>query len=389
MADQLTVHLKENALQDRCQSPYRKGYGTESALLKVKGDIGLALDVREGVLLVLPDLSAAFDTVDHNILIDRLKHRCGVTGTVRDWFRSYLSGRTQRVRIGEAHSKPTDLNIGVPQGPVMGPLLFSTYVRQVGDIARGHGVQFHGYADDTQMYMWFSPSGPDSLLNAIRTLERCIENIRNWMLANCLKINDDKTEFMVVVSRFYQPFVRRVGPTLRVGEALIRPKMRVRNLGVIFDAEGSVVSFVNQTVKTCYHHLKIISRIRRNLTSEACAAAVRALVLSRLDHANSLLVGVPKAVLQRLQVLQNNAARLIQDVSGRAHITPVLRDLHWLPIRQQIQHKLLSLTYRALNCAEAPKYLASALEWRRTTRQLGSSARQLVVPRTHRGAGDK
>ena len=181
------------------------------------------------------------------------------------------------------------------------------------------------------------------------------------MLANCLKINDDKTEFMVVVSRYYQPFVRRVGPMLRVGEALIRPKMRVRNLGVIFDAEGSVVPFVNQTVKTCYNHLKITSRIRCNLTSEACAAAVRALVLSRLDYANSLLVGAPEAVLQRLQVLQNNAARLIQGVSGRAHITPVLRDLHWLPIRQRIQHKLLSLTYRALNCAEAPKYTGQCI----------------------------
>ena len=92
-----------------------------------------------------------------------------------------------------------------------------------------------------------------------------------------------------------------------------------------------MVPFVNQTVKTIYHHLKIISRIRRNLTSEAGAAAVRALVLFRLDYANSLLVGAPEAVLQRLQVLQNNAARLIQGVSGRAHITPVLRDLHWLP----------------------------------------------------------
>ena len=151
-----------------------------------------------------------------------------------------------------------------------------------------------------------------------------------------------------------------------------------------------VVPFGNQTVKTCYHHLKIISRIRRNLTSEACAAAVRALVLPGLDYANSLLVGVPEAVLQRLQVLQNNATRLIQlGVSGRAHITPVLRDLHWLPTRQRIRHKLLSLTYRALNCTEAPKYLASALEWRRTTRQLRSSGRQLVVPRTRRGAVDR
>ena len=108
---------------------------------------------------------------------------------------------------------------------------------------------------------------------------------------------------MVLVSRYYQAMVKLLHPTLRVGEEHIQPKENMRNLGVIFNSEASMAPFVNKTVRTCYFHLKTISRIRPNLTKEACAAAVRALVLSRLDYANSLLVGVPEVVLQKLQVV--------------------------------------------------------------------------------------
>ena len=214
VADQLTVHLEENSLQDPCQSAYRKGHCTEAALLRVKGDTDLALDARDRVLLVLLDLSAALDTVDHNILIHRLEHRCGVIGTVRDWIRPYLSDRTQRVRIGEAHSKPTDLNRcfpGVRDGlsRVLYLYMCVRWETLQGDI---ESSSMDMQTIPMQRYTRFSPSDPDSLLNAIRTLERYIDDISNWVLANRLKISDDKTEFMVVVSRYYQPFVRRVGP---------------------------------------------------------------------------------------------------------------------------------------------------------------------------------
>ncbi len=386
-AGQLTEYLQDNGLYDPHQSAYRKGHGTETALLRVKSDIDLALDAGDGMLLVLLDLSAAFDTLDHSILLERLESCCGITGTARDWLKSYLSGRTQAVRIGETCSEPTELTIGVPQGSVLGPLLFSIYVQPLGNIVRRHGVCFHGYADDTQLYTRFSFRDPRGLQDAIRLLEECIEEVRNWMLANKLKINDGKTEFIVVVSRHHQSIIDQARPTLRVGDAIIQPKRKVRNLGVLIDAEGSMVPFINNTVRTCYFHLNTISRIRVNLTEEACAAAVRALVLSRLDYANSLLVGAPEAALQKLQVVQNNAARMISRVSRRAHITPVLRRLHWLPVRQRVKHKLMTLTYKAINSDVAPSYLG--LQWRRTTRQLRSSGQQLVVPRTFKRIGDR
>jgi hypothetical protein len=265
--------------------------------------------------------------------------------------------------------------------------LFTVYVQPLGDIIRRHGVQFQGYADDTQPYLRFSLQDPHGLQNAIHVLERCIEDIRKWMLENKLKLNNDKTEFLVVVSPHQQSAMERARPTLRVGESLVRPKVKVRNLGVMFDAHGSMVPFVNQTVKTCYFHLQSINRIRVNLTPGACAAAVRALVLSRLDYANSLLVGAPDGLLQKLQVVQNNAARMISRVSWRAHITPVLKQLHWLPVRQRVKHKLMSLTYNAINSDHSPAYLG--LQWRQNGRQLRSSGRQLEVPRTRKRIGDR
>ena len=147
-------------LYDRFQSAYRPGHSTESALLSIKSDIDLALDQGDGMLLVLLDLSAAFDTIDHSILIDRLDSCCGISGTAKDWLRSYLQDRTQTVVVGDAHSDPVNLNIGVPQGSVLGPLLFSIYILPLGDIVRSHGITHHGYADDTQLGLARTPFQP-------------------------------------------------------------------------------------------------------------------------------------------------------------------------------------------------------------------------------------
>ena len=181
----------------------------------------------------------------------------------------------------------------------------------MGDVARKHGVKFHGYADDAQFYLRFSPRDSRSLLNAIRTLGKCIDEVKKWMLANKLKLNDSKTEFIVFVNKHNQSFIQDRSLVLMVGETGIPPKMKVRNLGVIFDTESSMMPFINNTVSTCYFHLKTISLIKNNLTQEACAAAVRAMILSILDYANSLLVGAPEGMLDKLHVVQNNAAQVI------------------------------------------------------------------------------
>ena len=152
--------------------------------------------------LILLDLSAAFDTIDHDILLSRLKSRFVVTGVVLKWLGSYLKDRTQAVKIGVplsggSRSEFISLRSGIPQGSVLGPILFTIYTVPIGDICRRHQVEFHLYADDTQIYLSFRPSIPFSKHDCIARIKKCIEEIGIWMTQNLLKLNSDKMEFIL------------------------------------------------------------------------------------------------------------------------------------------------------------------------------------------------
>ena len=195
----LTEHMDHYNLADSHQSAYRAAHSTESALIKVKNDIMLSIDCKKAMLLVLLDLSAAFDTIDHKILVSRLSKRIGVSGTALDWFQSYLEGWTSRVEIAGNLSKPITANFGLPQGSVVGPIGYSIYTLPVGDIARDHGVNYHVYADDTQLYVSFDPSDPLELENGLTVLQNCIKDIRIWMSVNKLKLNESKLNSLLLL----------------------------------------------------------------------------------------------------------------------------------------------------------------------------------------------
>ena len=129
------------------------------------------------VVLALLDLSAAFDTIEHSILISRLETRFGVTGLALQWITSYLSDRTQQVVINGAISESAALLQGVPQGSVLGPILFTIYVSPLADIAKRFGMQYHFYADDSQLYVSFEPK--TNIVNILSRLEECILAFRN------------------------------------------------------------------------------------------------------------------------------------------------------------------------------------------------------------------
>ena len=154
--------MNDHNLHELMQSAYKKAHSTETALVEVQNDILLNLDQKRGVIVVLLDLSAAFDTIDHATLFHQLQNQRGVSRIALDWFKSYLSDRTQSVTINDTYSKPTRLLYGVPHGSVLGPLLCTICTLPFGGILREGGMSYHLYADDTQLYFSFEFDEPTS-----------------------------------------------------------------------------------------------------------------------------------------------------------------------------------------------------------------------------------
>ena len=165
----LTLHLSTFNSLSTFQSAYHPSYSTESALLRIQNDLLLAIDQQKVSALVLLDLSAAFDTIDHNILLTRLSSYFGITGSALDLLTSYLLNHTQSVRIGSHISSSSPLTTGIPQGSVLGPLLFTLYTTPLSHIISDTGLSFHFYADDTQLYVSFSAKDCASYLSCLST----------------------------------------------------------------------------------------------------------------------------------------------------------------------------------------------------------------------------
>jgi aerobic-type carbon monoxide dehydrogenase small subunit (CoxS/CutS family) len=338
---QLRTYLSHHNLLEPFQSAYRKGHSTETALIRVQNDILCSLGNQHVVLLVLLDLSAAFDTVDHRHLLSILEE-LGIQGSALQWFASYLLNRSQIVNIDGAKSEPKLLNCGVPQGSVLGPTLFTIYTTSLGHLLRQHGISYHLYADDTQLYLTCKPEEVDC---AVEKLEDIIASVQSWMCKHHLKLNSDKTEFLVISSK---PVSKKLKPVhMNINSHIIEPTSMARNIGVIMDSHMSMESHVSSICKAAYFHIRNISRLKKYLDKDSLETIIHAFISSKLDYCNSLLCGISAAQLSRLQRIQNVAARILTGTPKSDHITPVLSSLHWLPIDQRIKFKIITLVHKA------------------------------------------
>lgn len=331
-------------------------------------------------IFVMLDLSAAFDTIDHKTLLNRLEHHFGVAGKPLELVTSYLRDRYQTVTIDGKLSKPVLMEYSVPQGSVLGPKFFTMYTKPVGAICKKHGLSHHFYADDSQLYLSFKPTSVVTRTEAIRRVESCLNEIVSWMNNNMLKLNADKTEVIFFTSQNNEKHIETI--TVKIGDAEIKPSECVRNLGAFLDSKMNMDKHINTVCRSGYTQLRQIGHIRKYLTTDATKSLVNSLVTSRLDYCNALLSGVPKTLLGRLQTLQNTAARIITRTSRYEHITPVLKELHWIPVSHRVEFKILVITYKALH-DQSPGYIKDMLEVYQPARNLRSqNTNQLVVPRT-------
>ena len=243
---------------------------------------------------------------------------------------------------------------------------------------RRHGLSFHLYADDTQLYLTFRPSPIGRLENAKEAIQNCTRDIAIWMRTNKLKLNDEKTDLLVLSAR-HRPQIDI--DYITIGSEQIRPSVTVSNLGTIFDNYLTMEKQIAATCRSGFFHIRNIARIKRHLPFESNQILIHAFVTSKLDYCNSLYYGLPNCLIQKLQYVQNSAARLLTCSRKHDHITPILRELHWLPVQERISYKILLLTYKTLTTG-SPQYLKDLLVPYIPTRNLRSASKQLLsVPR--------
>uniref|UniRef100_A0A3B3HT18 Reverse transcriptase domain-containing protein n=1 Tax=Oryzias latipes TaxID=8090 RepID=A0A3B3HT18_ORYLA len=371
---QLTTFLEENSILEVFQSGFKPRHSTESALLRVSNDIFLATDAGHHVVLVLLDLAAAFDTVDHQILLSRLESWVGLRGSALEWFRSYLNERSFCVRLGRAESRRATFTCGVPQGSVLGPLLFSLYLLPLGSILRKHGISFHLYADDSQIYI---PLKQEEAYSAHQLLE-CLDDIKTWMSCNFLHLNQEKTEVLL----FGPSDVSKAHVDLGVLNDHL--KQTATSLGVKLDSNLTFNAHINLVVKSSFFHLRQLAKVKPLLSRHDFEILIHAFISTRLDYCNALYVGLSQKLLARLQLVQNAAARLLTGTRKQEHITPILASLHWLPVRLRIDFKILLFVFKCLH-GLAPKYLSDLIQVYNPPRSLRSTNQtQLVVSKTRR-----
>uniref|UniRef100_A0A8C1RDE1 Reverse transcriptase domain-containing protein n=1 Tax=Cyprinus carpio TaxID=7962 RepID=A0A8C1RDE1_CYPCA len=345
------MFLVQNNLLDSNQSGFKSGHSAETALLSVTEALRLARAASKSSVLILLDLSAAFDTVNHQILLSTLRIK-EISGTSLLWFNSCLSDRSFRVSWRGEVSK-SQLDTGVPQGSVLGPLLFSIYMTSTGSVIQKHGFSYHCYTDDTQLYFSFQPDDPTVVAN----ISACLSDISSWMNDHHLQLNLTKTELLVVPANpsFHHNF------SVQLGSSTITPSRTARNLGVVMDDQLSFTDHIATTTRSCRFALYNIRKIRPFLSEQATQLLVQALVLSRLDYCNALLADLPACTIKPLQLIQNAAARVVFNEPKTAHVTPLLIRVHWLPVAAHIKFKVLMLAYKMITGANIPKLTNSIL----------------------------
>ena len=228
----LHQHIVQSPNYNSLQSAYRKNHSTETALLRVLNDVYENIDAGCSTLFVALDLSAAFDTVEHLTLLRRLQDSFGVSGPALGWISSYLEGRSQVVRVHGSLSSSQDCCCGVPQGSVLGPLLFVVYISPLKNVINNHGVTHHQYADDTQVYVGVSRKNKNS---TVSDLHAALTAVHLWFSQNGLVINPDKSETLLF-STPQQARISSVGlDSVDVAGSVIKFGESVKVLGVTFD----------------------------------------------------------------------------------------------------------------------------------------------------------
>lgn len=344
MHQQLNNYLNSHKLYPFNQSSYRRNYSCETALLRMTEDIKIILSKKRNVFLILLDSSAAFDTVSHKILLEKLNKEFNIHGNALNMIKSYFKNRQFLVKINDSVGSPHKLEHGVPQGSLLGPLFYVMYTKKIEEIVCKHNLRIHSYADDIQIYAEFDDENKIEVENQIKN---CLKEIQCWMRMNYLKLNEEKT--MIKIFKHKQSITEDV---TSLGEIC---HGAVKILGAQFSNIFKFNEFVSQKTKICNYHLRNLYNIKNSLNTKTRILLVTNLILTTIDYCNILLLGATSKDLRPLKLMINKTVRFIYDLKFRTHVSPFLKKAHFLPISKRITFKACLLGFKILN-NQAPEY---------------------------------
>ena len=348
---QVFQYLNDHLLLQPLQSGFRKCHSTASALLKIISDIINAIDDQEVTILALLDFSKAFDTVNHKLLLAKLKSLGFMESTI-DWFNSYLSGRQQRVVFDNSISSWLLLNNGVPQGSILGPLLFILMTHDLSD-----NIKFsnhHMYADDTQLYIH------DKICNipqAISNLNSDLNAIKNWSECNFLKLNESKSLYMFIGSINKIKSLRNLDLSeVSINGTPIPLVTKCKNLGVIVDENLTWESHINSIISKSYYKLRSLYKYKHFLSANIKKTLCDSLVLSYFNYCDILFSNITSALAYKIQKVQNACLRYIFSLRRFDHVSQFLSTLNWLNMANRRRFHGLCFAYNIVSDL-APGYL--------------------------------
>jgi hypothetical protein len=377
---QVAEFLENNKLFDKFQSGFRKNHSTVTALLKVTDDIRAAMDKRLLTLQVLLDLSKAFDCVHHGLLLAKLKY-FGFSDSAIGWFFSYLTGRSHRVFLSsELFSEWIDIVTGVPQGSVLGPLLFLIYIS---DLSRAiaHSL-YHVYADDIQLYLHFSLS---DFVTFLRLMVLDVIQVNEFCLSHNLTLNVAKTQVIIFGTQRYLTQLNNLNlPSFTVNGCVIPYSNMVNNLGVLFDPS---LSWNNHCSAMAQKIFGILAQLRRNLTfipQKVRKMLVYTLAFPHLDYASVLFTDMSATNNIKIQRLQNACIRFISGTKIYDHISPIYKDLNILKVVERRDLAVSMLVWKIIKTHQ-PLYLSQNYVSTSTLNQrFTRSSKQMFVVPNHR-----
>ena len=356
---QLITYLENNDLICDVQSGYRANHSCETLLVRMFNDINEHVVENNAIALILLDLSAAFDTIDHKILIEKLENDYGIGCQVLMWIQSYLECRSFAVKVNHSTSSSTVLICGVPQGSLLGPILFILYTKDLKKIAEAFGLSIHLYADDGQIYIEFDVLDSNDIAFKLSMIEDCLKAIKLWMVHHFMQLNEKKTELIILG----KPAVLNQCPNLVLSfnEAKITQtdfkNESAKTLGIKLDPKLTMERQASDVKKKVYWTISNLRNFGHYLTEDLKITLVKTLILSRIDYCNSLYVGVTSAILKKLQNSLDSAVRCIYNIRDwSTDLTPYYKKSHILPVRLRIKYKTCLLVHKALE-GTAPPYI--------------------------------